>query len=81
MEESTVRMLTICMVQSPSQELTGPQLLTKFPATCPYPEPGNFSIFLQGLPSKLIPLGLPTKILYTRLPFVPHAQPVSFFLI
>ena len=35
-----------------------------------------------GLPSRLFPLGLPTKSLYSPLisPYVPHASPISFLI-
>jgi hypothetical protein len=69
------------------------------PATCPYPEPAQSSpwpiplledTFLiltahlrLGLPSGLLPLGLPTKIICETLlsPYVLHATPISFFSI
>ena len=36
-----------------------------------------------GLPSRLLPSGFPTKILYTPSPqpYAPHTQPISFFSI
>ena len=55
-----------------------------------YPHPTSWRSILilsthlrLGIPTGLLPSGFPTKILYTSspLPYVPHAQPISFFSI
>ena len=55
-----------------------------------YPHPTSWTSILilsthlpLGLPSGLFPSGFPTKTLYTPSPhpYVPHAQPISFFSI
>ena len=106
---------TYCTVQSPSWEITGLQLVKKFPAfhgtrrfitaltrvrhlslswASPiqsiYPHPNSCrSILILSthlhlcFPSGLLPSGFPSKTLYTPSPnpYVPHAQPISFFSI
>ena len=60
------------------------------PIHCIYPHPTSWrSIIILsthlrlGLPSGLLPSGFPTKTLYTPSPhpYLPHAQPISFFSI
>jgi hypothetical protein len=80
-------------------ELEGSLPHSQAPATCPYPAPDQHFMLLHptywrsllilssrqhlGIPSDLLPPGLPIKTLYAPLlpPYVLHAPPISFSLI